>query len=167
MWIYPCGQEFSTTGCLSTCYTFYILPLIYFTRPLSGVSWQTSSLKGHCMTTLHWQQGQNRDVRGLSPPGAHSLNPAWLNNDTSCNMWDETRYTFQNFTSFTDGVFEWIRNYISLYNGCDYISMLGFKLFNFSKRDPRCLIYQCVSVYTGPLLNKVLTPWTNCATSFQ
>ena len=110
-------------------------------------------------------RGQNRDVRGLSPPGTRCLNPVWLSNGTSCNMWDETRYTFQ---SFTDEVFEWIRNFISLYNGCDLIWMLGFKLFNFSKRDPRCLmIYQCVPVYTGPLLNKVLTPWTNCATSFQ
>ena len=42
-----------------------------------------------------------------------------------------------NFKGETVEVWEWISNFISLYNGCNYLSMLGLKLIHVSKRGPR------------------------------
>ena len=59
---------------------------------------------------------------------------AWICNHMPCKVWDEITYPFPNFNSCTVEVWEWISNFISLYNGCNYLSMLGLKLINISKR---------------------------------
>ena len=52
--------------------------------------------------------------------------------DISSKMWDEITYPFSNFRGATVEVLGWISNliprFIMVYNGCGYLSMLGFKL---------------------------------------
>ena len=51
-------------------------------------------------------------------------------------VWDEITYPFPNFNGCTMEVWEWISNFIphTLYNGCNYLPMLGLKLIHVSKR---------------------------------
>ena len=58
-------------------------------------------------------------------------------------MWHEIIYPFPNFNSATVEVSEWIDNFImdylfhpALYNGCNYLFMLGEKLIHVNKRVP-------------------------------
>ena len=132
MWIYPCGLHSVIHEFCCPCNNVFILyqkcefvdvvknlapqdayrhviPFIFYhwyILPGHFLVWTGKQVASRAAAWLHCtdSRGQNRNVRDLSPPENHSLNPAWLSNDTSCNMWDETRYTFQSFTSFTDEV---------------------------------------------------------------
>ena len=53
-----------------------------------------------------------------------TLIPALMSNWMPGKMWDEIIYPFSNFNSFTVEVWEWISNFTTLNNGCDYLSML-------------------------------------------
>ena len=50
---------------------------------------------------------------------------------------DEIIHLFPNFNSCIIKVWKWMSIYPTLYNGCDYLSMLGLKLLNVNKRGPR------------------------------
>ena len=53
-------------------------------------------------------------------------------------MWDEITYPFPNFNGATVDVWEWDKQFhFTLYNICNYLSMLGLKLIHVSQRDPR------------------------------
>ena len=66
-------------------------------------------------------------------------------------MWDEITYPFPNFIGCTVEVWEWISNFIStLYNGCDYLSMLGLKLIRVSKRGPRSMDVETHQSWLAP-----------------
>ena len=63
--------------------------------------------------------------------------PVWINNHIPSKMWDEISYPFPKF--------QWLHHqnlgmdkkfHPILYNGCNYISMLGLKLIHVSKRLP-------------------------------
>ena len=45
-------------------------------------------------------------------------------------------YWFPNFNGATNEVPEWIRNFTPHFNGCNYVSILGFKLIHVSKEGP-------------------------------
>ena len=47
-------------------------------------------------------------------------------------VWDEITYPFTNFNGATFEVWEWIHDFITLYNGCNYLSMRGLKLIDVS-----------------------------------
>ena len=50
-------------------------------------------------------------------------------------VWDVITYPFQNFNGYPVETWELISNFIAYnYNGCNYLSMLGFKLNLVSKR---------------------------------
>ena len=54
-------------------------------------------------------------------------------------VWDKIIYPFPNCNGATVEVLEWDRWFHpTLYNGCNYLSMLGLKLNHVSKRGPRC-----------------------------
>ena len=55
----------------------------------------------------------------------------------SNKVWGGITYPFLNFNGCTVEVYEWISN-PTLYNGCNYLSMLGLKLNHVSKRGPCC-----------------------------
>ena len=55
-------------------------------------------------------------------------------NHMSSKMCDEIPDLFPNFNGET--IWEWISNFITLYNGCNYLSMLGLKLIHVNKRGP-------------------------------
>ena len=52
-------------------------------------------------------------------------------------VWDEITHPLPNFNGATVEVWEWISNFITLYNGYDYLSMPGLKLNHVSKRGPK------------------------------
>ena len=90
-------------------------------------------------------------INTRAPFYSHGLTliPAWINNHIHYKVWDEITYPFLNF----DGA-----NYLSipklrslgmdkyfhptLYNGCDYLPVLGLKLNHVGKRGPRGPFYQ-------------------------
>ena len=52
-------------------------------------------------------------------------------------MWNEITYPFPNFNGFSVEVWEWIGNFVTLYNGCNYLFMLRLlKLIRVSKSGP-------------------------------
>ena len=52
-------------------------------------------------------------------------------------VWDKITYPFPNFNSCTVDVLGMDKLFHpTLYNGCNYLSMLGFKLIHVSKRTP-------------------------------
>ena len=62
-------------------------------------------------------------------------------------VWDEITYPFLNF----DGLGMGEKFHPILYNGCDYISILGLQLFHVSKRGPkrRIILSSLHSQYHG------------------
>ena len=69
---------------------------------------------------------------------------AWISNHMPSKVRDEITYPFPNFSE----VWEWIRDFISLYNGCNYLSMLGLELIHVSKRGPWPQLYQTRSAWS-------------------
>ena len=69
-----------------------------------------------------WLKPQIVPLRGIA-------NTAWINNHMPSQVWDEITYPFP--SSGIDKEFHSI-----LYNGCNYLSMLGLKLIHDSKRVP-------------------------------
>ena len=61
-----------------------------------------------------------------------------MSNYTHYNVWYGITYPFPNFNGATVEVWEWISNFIShfTHRACDYLSMLGFKLYHVDKRGP-------------------------------
>ena len=57
---------------------------------------------------------------------------AWISNQMPSKAWDEITYPFSNFNDATIEVWEWISNFMSLYNRCNCISMMGSKLIHVS-----------------------------------
>ena len=57
----------------------------------------------------------------------------------SSKMWEEITYPFLNFIGATVEVYEWISNFIPQNDGCNYLSMLGFKLIHVSKSGPQAI----------------------------
>ena len=80
-------------------------------------------------------------LHASSPFYKHGLTliPAWISDHILSKVWDEIIYPFSNFNDCTVEVGEWISNFIPHFifrNGCDYLSMLGSKLNQISKRGP-------------------------------
>ena len=65
------------------------------------------------------------------------INSAWVSYHMPSKMWDEITYPFPNFNGATTEAWEWISNFISLYNRCDYLSMEGIRLIHVIKKDHR------------------------------
>ena len=61
--------------------------------------------------------------------------PAWINNHLPSKTWDEITYQWCNCWSL--GMNKWFHP--TLFNQCNYISMLGFKLIHLNKRGPRLI----------------------------
>ena len=66
-----------------------------------------------------------------------TLITAWISNHLPSKVWDEITYPFSNF--------QWLHHWSldmdkqfhpTHYNGCNYLSMPGFKLYHVSKRGP-------------------------------
>ena len=82
------------------------------------------------------------NIAGLSPGGPFTNNgstliPAWISNNMPSKMWDEITYSYPNFNGCTVEVWEldkWF--HLTLYNTWNYLSMLGLKLIQVSKRGP-------------------------------
>ena len=51
-------------------------------------------------------------------------------------VWDKITNPFPNFNEAIVEVWDWISNFIPLYDGCNYLSMLGLKLNHGGKRAP-------------------------------
>ena len=64
-------------------------------------------------------------------------------------VWDEITYPFLNFNDRTVEVLEWISNFISLCDGCNYLSMLGLQLIDIIKRGPCSQLGWTLEVPTG------------------
>ena len=69
-----------------------------------------------------------------------TLTPAWISGHTPKKTWNEITYPFTNFNGCGVEVWEWLSNYITLYNGCDYLSMMRLKLIYVSKMGPGALV---------------------------
>ena len=63
------------------------------------------------------------------------MSPAWKSNHMLSKVWDEITYPFPKLQRATFDVLG-MENQFTLYNGCDYFSMLGLKLNHVSKGDP-------------------------------
>ena len=61
---------------------------------------------------------------------------AWISNNIHCKVWSEIKYTFPNFNGAIVKFCELIRNFISIYRTCHYLSTLGMKLIHVCKRGP-------------------------------
>ena len=84
------------------------------------------------------------------------LIPAWISNHpVRCGM----KFIIHSQTSMvaTINVWEWISNFTSLYNGCNYLSMLELKLIHVSKCDPWLYYIQCSNCKGDTQIR----PWTN------
>ena len=96
-------------------------------------------------------------------------NPAWIMNHKPSKKWDEITYPFKNFSGASVQVLEWISNLVislPLYNGCNYVSMLGFELSHLSKRrDPwwhffcTNLLHRIAYVYSRSLIYIYSQSW--------
>ena len=63
-----------------------------------------------------------------------TLIPAWICNHILSKVWDYIIYPFPNLGRWSlrmDKLF-----LLAIYNGCNYLSMLGFKLIHVSRRGP-------------------------------
>ena len=61
---------------------------------------------------------------------------AWINKHMYSVVWGEIDYSFPNFNGYTSMVgYGWVIPPL-LYNGCDYLSMLGLKSIHVDKRAP-------------------------------
>ena len=58
-----------------------------------------------------------------------NLNPSLdnISNHLPGKVWGEITYLFLNFSGCTVEVYEWITNFIHIFNGCNYLSMLEVK----------------------------------------
>ena len=69
--------------------------------------------------------------------GEHSKIPFFPAERAGDNkMWYKITDPFQNFNSAGVEVWEWMNKFITLYNGCNYLSLLGLKLIHVNKRSP-------------------------------
>ena len=65
------------------------------------------------------------------------LIPAWISYHMRIRVRGEITYPFPNFNGCTAEVWEWISKFhLILYNGCNYLSVMGFKLNHISKMGP-------------------------------
>ena len=55
----------------------------------------------------------------------------------SSKVYDEITFAFPYVKDATVKVWEWVSNFILHFNGCNYLSILGWKLIHLSKRGPR------------------------------
>ena len=67
--------------------------------------------------------------------------PAWTNIHVRNKVRGEITYQFPNFIGCAVEVWERMNNFTTLYNGCNYLSVLGLKLIYISKRGHlvRCI----------------------------
>ena len=66
-----------------------------------------------------------------------SQNKTWISNHTLTKLRGETTYPFLSFNGCTVEVWEWIRNFsLTHYDGCNYLSILGFYLIYISEMGP-------------------------------
>ena len=63
-------------------------------------------------------------------------------------VWDEIIHPFPNVSGCTVEVCELSSNFIPLYNGCNYLYMLGLKLNHVSKTSPRRASTPPISFYS-------------------
>ena len=63
-----------------------------------------------------------------------TLISAWITNYIHCKVWAEITYQFPNFNGCTAEVWKWISNFVTLYQACNYLSILGLKLNHVNKR---------------------------------
>ena len=89
-----------------------------------------------------------------------SLIPAWISNHIPCRVCDEITYPFPNFNGCTIEVWEWLSNFTSLYNGCNYLSKLRLKL-NHISRVPGQYITRCPYLPCGIMADCI------CKVSFK
>ena len=89
----------------------------------------------------------------------HIYQDKWISNYIHYKVCDEIIYPFTNFNGATIEVWEWISNH-TLYNGCNYISMLQLKLNHFSKRSPYCM---CGCIWITNIVTAVLCQNKNCS----
>ena len=67
----------------------------------------------------------------------------WKSNYIHHKVWDEITYPIRNFNGCTVEVWEKDKQFHpTLYNGCNYLSMLGLKLNHVSKRAPSIFGHQ-------------------------
>ena len=89
------------------------------------------SILAHCLCCRINDIPENLKSNG--PFYKHGLTwiPSWISNHTPSKVWDEITYPFLNFNGATVEVLQFLP---TLYNGCNYLSMLGLKLIHVSKR---------------------------------
>ena len=96
---------------------------------------------------LEWVVTSCAPLCPLSPT-CLNLIPVWISNYIHYTVWDEITYSFPNFNGA----------HTTLYQECDYLSMLGLKLNHVSKRGHRCpaaniLTFTLISL--GNLMNSI------------
>ena len=64
-----------------------------------------------------------------------------ISNHMSSKVQSGITYPFTNFNSCAGEVWEWISNFSTLYNGCNYSPMVGFTLIHVSKQGHWNLIH--------------------------
>ena len=69
-------------------------------------------------------------------PAGLTLISAWIGDYAHYKMLDEITHPFPNLNGAVVELLDWISNFIPLYCACDYLSMLGLKLFHVSERSP-------------------------------
>ena len=77
-------------------------------------------------------------------------------------VWDKITYLFPNFNSCTVEVWKWEVIYPKLYNGCNYLYMLGLKLIHFSKRVLGLLPYVITMLFYVCILHLSICSIQNC-----
>ena len=77
-------------------------------------------------------------IRGSFYLHGLTLFPALIAYHIPTKIWDGITYPFPNFNSCTIDVWEWISDFVTLYNGCNDFSLLVLHLINISKMVPHC-----------------------------
>ena len=65
-----------------------------------------------------------------------------ISNHMPSKVWKEITYSFPTFNGFIVEAWEWMNNFISVYDVCNYLPLLGSKLIHVSKSGPR-LAFGC------------------------
>ena len=115
-------RRYQSSVLLSVCEGNHSHQLIASNGESDPISWRHPALTHICVPFLN----------GLT------LIPAWISNYIHYETWDEITYPSPNFNGCTVEVWEWISN--TLYQACDYLSLLGLKLIRVSERGPSWLL---------------------------